>query len=84
MYLFYSYIMDDIEITACPFCGSQRVSCIEIDLDEWSVTCEGCKANGSSRPTFLQAADAWRAVAKKMLCKEEPVGLLRKMLQKVT
>ena len=83
MSLLYSCIMDDIQITACPFCGSQRVSCIEIDLNEWSVTCEGCKANGSSRPNFLQAVDVWQAVAQKMVCKEEPAGLLQKMLKKV-
>ena len=83
MYLLYSYIMDDAQITACPFCRSQRVSCIEIDQDEWSVTCEGCKANGSSRPTSMQAIDAWQAVAEKIVCKEEPHSLLQKMLKQV-
>lgn len=83
MYLLYSCIMKNIEITVCPFCGSQRVSCIEIDQNEWSVTCEGCKANGSSRPTSMEAIDAWQAVAEKIVCKEEPDSLLQKLLKQV-
>ena len=82
-HLIKAHVMDTREIAPCPFCGSPRVSCIEIDQSEWSVTCEGCKANGSSRPTYVQAIEAWQAVAEKAVCKEEPGSLLHKMLKKV-
>ena len=70
-------------ISPCPFCGSLQVSCIGIDIDEWSVTCESCKANGPSKPEAATAIVSWNSVIPKPVSKDEHAGLLQRIIQKV-
>lgn len=78
-----SPVMETPSITSCPYCGSTRVSCIGIDVDEWCVTCEGCKANGPSRPTATFAIDDWNSVMSKAVNKEDQTGLIQRIIQRV-
>lgn len=50
--------MSDIPIKPCPFCGGTDLSIDEIDMDIWSVVCEGCGANG---PAFFPGKNGEKA-----------------------
>jgi transcription elongation factor Elf1 len=55
--------MNQDGLAPCPFCGSSKVSCIEIEDFHWSVACAACQANGPTMPSRVAAVHTWEAVA---------------------
>jgi Lar family restriction alleviation protein len=46
-------------IFPCPFCASDQVTSIEIDIDRWSIVCNSCGGVGPTTESLAEAKEAW-------------------------
>jgi hypothetical protein len=53
---------------------------VKIDLQQWSVGCDDCLANGSSMANRQSAVDVWEAVAIKSEQLAASPGFLQRLL----
>lgn len=55
--------MDELTISPCPFCGSERV-CTKNPFVGWPyhVACEDCGATGPDRDSRVEAIESWNRV----------------------
>ena len=47
------------QLGACPFCDGSRASVLELDTDQWAVSCGSCGVIGPSGRTEVEAAQRW-------------------------
>ena len=75
--------MEDISLADCYFCGSDQVACTEVDVAGWAVGCKTCLANGSTKPSSVEAINSWQALGATINPIVEDLGYLQRILKKL-
>lgn len=52
-------LMNTDSISPCPFCASEQVASIEVDLAQWAVVCNSCGSVGPTMESLRESIDAW-------------------------
>ena len=52
-------LMNTDSISPCPFCASDQVTSMEIDIAQWAIVCNSCGGVGPTTGSLAEATDAW-------------------------